>query len=70
MARRKLSKCPPLIAAAAVGSVLFAVPAQAAPPAHVTGAAYGCYWRHVDGHWVWENGQRHWVPPRSVRVCG
>jgi hypothetical protein len=71
MACRKSQTFPLLIAAAALGSVLSAAPAQAAlAPSHVTGAAYHCYWRTVSGHWVWTNGHRRWVPPRSVRVCG
>ncbi len=71
MAYRKSQTFPLLIAAAALGSVLSAAPAQASvATSHVTGTAYHCYWRTVSGHWVWENGHRRWVPPRSVRVCG
>ncbi len=88
MAYRKKT-FPLLIAAAALGTVLGAAPAQAAPPrGDVAGGTYHggthsgekdrgggdhgrrhCYWRHVNGHWVWAHGHRRWVPPRTVWVC-
>ncbi|OHV31729.1 hypothetical protein [Pseudofrankia sp. EUN1h] len=70
MAYRNGRKYPLLIVAAVLGSVLSAAPAEAAlTPSHVTNAAAHCYWRHESGHWDWVNGQRHWVPARSVWVC-
>ncbi|MDT3444584.1 MULTISPECIES: hypothetical protein [unclassified Pseudofrankia] len=59
-----------LIAAAVLGSVLSAAPAEAVlAPSHVTNAAAACFWRHDPGHWDWVNGHRRWVPARSVWVC-
>jgi hypothetical protein len=71
MAYRRIRKFPLLIVAVALGSVLSTAPAQASSPymGHTTGTVLRCYWRHVPGHWVWVNGRRTWVPPRSVRVC-
>jgi len=70
MAYRKIRKCPMLIAAALLGSVVAAAPAQAAvSQSHVIGAAAHCFWSHESGHWDWVNGRRVWVPARSVWVC-
>jgi hypothetical protein len=63
-------KYPLLIAAAVLGSVLSAAPAQAAlAPSDVNKAAAGCYWRHVDGHVAWFDGRQHWVPAQTIWVC-
>jgi hypothetical protein len=71
MATNKGRRYPLLFAAAALGSILSAAPAQAAQaPSHISGAAYHCYTRFSSGHWIWVNGHRTWVPGRYVRVCG
>ena len=67
-AYRKSRAFPLLIAAAALGTVLSAAPAEASvASSHVTGTAYHCYWRTVSGHWVWPAGERARLTAADIR---